>query len=58
MSWEVNHDNVCVDVKLIRLQMHYNASLDSEVGADLHTFLADPNVFTVKDVYVDILKGE
>ncbi|KAF9447746.1 enolase C-terminal domain-like protein [Macrolepiota fuliginosa MF-IS2] len=38
-------------------EIHYNAHLDSEVGADLHTFLVDPNIFKVVDGYVNILQG-
>ena len=32
-------------------QMHYNQ------GADLLTYLSNPEVFRVKEGYVDILKG-
>ncbi|EKM77413.1 hypothetical protein AGABI1DRAFT_122149 [Agaricus bisporus var. burnettii JB137-S8] len=38
-------------------EMHYNARLDSDFGADLYTFLVDPDIFKVKDGYVNILQG-
>ncbi|KAF5356777.1 hypothetical protein D9756_006702 [Leucocoprinus leucothites] len=38
-------------------EIHYNASLDSEVGADLHTFVANPEVFQVKDGHVGVLEA-
>ncbi|KXN85828.1 D-galactonate dehydratase, partial [Leucoagaricus sp. SymC.cos] len=38
-------------------EIHYNTKLDSEVGADLHTFVVNPDVFQVKDGHVDVLQA-
>ncbi|KAJ3564040.1 hypothetical protein NP233_g8553 [Leucocoprinus birnbaumii] len=38
-------------------EIHYNARLDSEVGADLHTFVVNPEVFRVQDGHVGILQA-
>ncbi|KIK68798.1 hypothetical protein GYMLUDRAFT_36293 [Collybiopsis luxurians FD-317 M1] len=40
-------------------KMHYNVKAQEELGmeADLHTYLVNPNVFTVKDGYIAALTG-
>ncbi|TFK32324.1 enolase C-terminal domain-like protein, partial [Crucibulum laeve] len=38
-------------------EIHYNVSLDAECGADLHTFMVDPNIFKVENGHVAALQG-
>jgi len=37
--------------------IHYNANLDDECGADLHTYLVNPSVFDVKDGHIAALEA-
>lgn len=37
--------------------MHYNVSLDPGYEADLHTFMANPEIFDVKEGHVVALQG-
>lgn len=55
MSWEVRVSNGrMAKYSPFSMQIHYN---QPDV-ADLHTYLEDPSVFTVKDGHVAILQGE
>ncbi|KAJ3711651.1 hypothetical protein DFJ43DRAFT_1107300, partial [Lentinula guzmanii] len=40
-------------------KMHYNVAAGEALGieADLHSYMANPEVFTVKDGYVAVLQG-
>jgi len=57
MSWEVLPTHIISCSNWTSQQIHYNTSLDSESSADLHTFVANPNVFRVEDGHIGILQG-
>jgi len=41
-------------------QMHYNitAEDDPNAEADLHTYMSNPEVFTVQDGHINVLEGQ
>lgn len=62
MSWDVSLSRVAPLLEAYTqninvIQIHYNANLDDECGADLHTYLVDPSVFDVKDGHIAALEG-
>lgn len=37
--------------------MHYNTADEGSISADLHTYMADPDVFKVIDGHIEVLQG-
>lgn len=50
--------SVFFDFTNSKIQIHYNVSPDPATDADLHTFMANPELFTVENGHIAALKGE